>query len=56
MDRHNNDGIPQVVELGALSNNAFGQVNVATRFDLDSIEGFGKRRNNWESRPASRRS
>lgn len=44
----NNDGIPQVSELGALSNNAFGQVNVATRFDPDSIEGFGKRRNNWE--------
>src|SRR5918993_4168347 len=44
----NNDGIPQVGELGALSNNAFGQLNVATRFDPDSIEGFGKRRNNWE--------
>ncbi len=27
----NNDGIPQVAELGALSNNAFGQVNVATQ-------------------------
>jgi len=44
----NNDGIPQVTELGPLSNNAFGQLNVATRFDPDSIEGFGKRRNNWE--------
>ena len=44
----NNDGIPQVSELGALSNNAFGQLNVATRFDPDSIAGFGKRRNNWE--------
>jgi hypothetical protein len=44
----NNDGIPQASELGALSNNAFGQVNVATRYDQDAIEGFGKRRNNWE--------
>ncbi|MBY0496503.1 MAG: carboxypeptidase regulatory-like domain-containing protein [Cyanobacteria bacterium] len=44
----NNDGIPQVTELGALSNNAFGQLNVATRFDPDTINGFGKRRNNWE--------
>ncbi len=44
----NGDGIPQVSELGALSNNAFGQLNVATRFDRDAIEGFGKRRNNWE--------
>ncbi|HEX8027969.1 MAG TPA: carboxypeptidase regulatory-like domain-containing protein, partial [Vicinamibacterales bacterium] len=44
----NNDGIPQVSELGALSNNAFGQVNVATRYDPDTIQGFGKRRNNWE--------
>ena len=44
----NNDGIPQASELGALSNNAFGQVNVATRFDPDTIVGFGKRRNNWE--------
>ena len=44
----NNDGIPQVSELGPLSNNAFGQVNVATRFDPDTIQGFGKRRSNWE--------
>ena len=29
----NGDGIPQVSELGALSNNAFGQVNIATRYD-----------------------
>ena len=48
VDRRNSDGIPQVCELGALSNNAFGQVNVATRYDPDTIEGFGKRRNNWE--------
>ena len=31
-----------------MSNNAFGQLNVATRFDPDTIVGFGKRRNNWE--------
>ena len=44
----NGDGVPQVSELGPLSNNAFGQLNVATRFDPDTIRGFGKRRNNWE--------
>ena len=44
----NNDGVPQVAELGPLANNAFGSVNVATRFDPDTILGFGKRRNNWE--------
>lgn len=44
----NNDGIPQVGELGALTNNAFGQVNIATRYDPDTITGFGHRRNNWE--------
>ena len=44
----NADGIPQVSELGALSNNAFGQVNVATRYDDPTIRGFGKRRGNWE--------
>ncbi len=44
----NGDGVPQVAELGPLSNNAFGQLNVATRFDPDTIRGFGKRRNNWE--------
>jgi hypothetical protein len=44
----NTDGIPQVSELGPLTNNAFGQVNVATRYDPDTIQGFGKRRNNWE--------
>ena len=35
-------------ELGALSNNAFGQVSVATRYDDPTIRGFGTRRNNWE--------
>ena len=44
----NGDGIPQVSELGALSNNAFGQVNVATRYDPETITGFGHRRSNWE--------
>jgi hypothetical protein len=44
----NGDGIPQESELGALSNNAFGQVNVATRYDDPTIRGFGKRRGNWE--------
>lgn len=44
----NLDGIPQVAELGALANNAFGSVNISTRYDPDTIQGFGKRRNNWE--------
>jgi hypothetical protein len=44
----NGDGIPQVSELGALSNNAFGQVNIATRYDPETIQGFDRRRNNWE--------
>jgi hypothetical protein len=44
----NLDGIPQVSELGPLSNNAFGQVNIATRYDPETIQGFDQRRNNWE--------
>lgn len=54
----NGDGIPQFAtgcaypsqgcELGQLDNNAFGQVNVATRYDPDTIDGWFKRRNNWE--------
>jgi hypothetical protein len=44
----NNDGIPQLSELGPLSNNAFGQVNIATRYDPETIHGFDRRRNNWE--------
>jgi hypothetical protein len=44
----NGDGIPQLSELGALSNNAFGSVNVATRYDPQTINGFDHRRNNWE--------
>jgi carboxypeptidase family protein len=45
----NNDGIPQVSELGPLSNSSFGQVNIATRNDPDTITGFDHRRNNWET-------
>src|SRR5206468_10451913 len=44
----NGDAIPQLSELGALSNNAFEQVNVATRYDPGTIHGFDHRRNNWE--------
>jgi hypothetical protein len=44
----NNDGIPQVSELGALTNNAFGQVNIATRYDPETYQGFDQRRDNWE--------
>jgi hypothetical protein len=42
------DGIPQVGELGPLTNTAFGQVNIATRYDPETITGFDHRRNNWE--------
>jgi carboxypeptidase family protein len=45
----NRDGIPQASELGALSNTAFGRVNVATRYDPATIAGFDRRRNNWET-------
>ena len=44
----NKDGIPQVSELGPLSNSSFGQLNIATRYDPETIHGFDKRRNNWE--------
>jgi hypothetical protein len=44
----NFDGIPQVSELQPLTNNAFGQVSVATRYDPETITGFDHRRNNWE--------
>src|SRR6185295_1382149 len=44
----NGDGIPQLSELGPLSNNAFGQVNIATRYDPATYQGFDQRRNNWE--------
>ena len=45
----NLDGIPQVSELGPLSNTSFGQVNIATRYDPETITGFDHRRNNWET-------
>ena len=44
----NGDGIPQPSELGPLTNTAFGQVNIATRFDPETYHGFDNRRNNWE--------
>jgi len=44
----NRYGIPQVSELGALSNTSFGQVNIATHYDPQTINGFDHRRNNWE--------
>jgi hypothetical protein len=44
----NHDGIPQPSELGALTNNAFGQVSAATQYDPATINGFGVRPVNWE--------
>jgi hypothetical protein len=44
----NHDGIPQLSELGPLSNSAFGQVSVATQYDPATISGFDRRPNNWE--------
>ena len=44
----NRDGIPQLSELGPLSNSAFGQVSVATQYDPATISGFDRRPNNWE--------
>ncbi len=44
----NGDGLPQASELGQLSNSSFGRVSIATRYDPDTIQGFDKRRNNWE--------
>jgi hypothetical protein len=44
----NRDGIPQVSELGPLTNTNFGKVSVATTYDPETIQGFGKRRYNWE--------
>ena len=35
-------------ELGPLANNAFGQVNIATRYNPETYAGFDNRRNNWE--------
>ena len=44
----NHDGIPQVSELGPLSNSSFGQVSIATRYAPETYQGFDNRRNNWE--------
>ena len=44
----NLDGVPQVSELGPLSNTSFGQVSIATKYDPATINGFDARRNNWE--------
>jgi hypothetical protein len=44
----NHDGIPQLSELGPLVNSSFGQVSVATQYAPDTVQGFDKRRNNWE--------
>jgi hypothetical protein len=43
----NGDGIPQVNEMGPLGS-TFGTVNVSTTYDPDVLEGWFKRRNNWE--------
>jgi hypothetical protein len=43
----NRDGEPQESELGPIGS-TFGQVNVATTFDPETVEGWFKRRNNWE--------
>jgi hypothetical protein len=43
----NGDGIPQVNEMGPLGS-TFGQLIVSTRYDPDTLEGWLKRRNNWE--------
>jgi hypothetical protein len=44
----NNDGLPQVSELGPPANNSFGTTFTTTRFDPDLVTGWFKRRNNWE--------
>jgi hypothetical protein len=43
----NGDGIPQENEMGPLGS-TFGQLIVSTTYDPDTIEGWFKRRNNWE--------
>jgi carboxypeptidase family protein len=43
----NNDGIPQVSEMGPLTS-TFGQLIVSTTYDPDVVTGWFKRRNNWE--------
>jgi hypothetical protein len=43
----NGDFIPQESELGPLSDAAFGQLRVRTRYTDDVREGFNIRQNNW---------
>jgi hypothetical protein len=44
----NGDYVPQDDELGALSNNSFGTVQINTRYDREILEGFGVRPYNWQ--------
>jgi hypothetical protein len=44
----NNDFVPQLSELGALSAATFGTPIITTRYDPDVLDGFGKRGDNWE--------
>ncbi|MFN7981919.1 MAG: TonB-dependent receptor [Vicinamibacterales bacterium] len=52
-DKTGCDGIPRAERLGPLSNSSFGQVNVATVYDPGTINGWAKRRYNWEHPAAS---
>src|SRR5207247_3584014 len=45
---NNSDGIPQVSELGPLTNTSFGQVSVATRYDPETLSGFDRRRSHCD--------
>jgi hypothetical protein len=48
VDQTGCDGIPEPNELGPLSNSSFGQANIATTYDPNTLQGWFKRRNNWE--------
>lgn len=45
----NGDFIPQEEELGPLSNAAFGQSVIRTRFAPETLEGFGNRQYQWSA-------
>jgi len=45
---HNGDYLPQESELGPLSDAGFGGTRVRTRYDPETINGWGKRGFNWE--------
>jgi hypothetical protein len=45
----NNDFVPQLDELGALSATTFGLPVITTRYDPDTLNGWGKRGYNWEA-------